>query len=226
MISGYVAHGHLLSALELLETMQLYGLMANRVILECLLRACDTIEYIEHGRLIYCQIITLGLELDRLICNTLADMYAKVGALDEAHKVFHELPCQDVQSWDALISRYVQHGHGVSALKLFDKMQEFGILPSKSTVLHILKACGGTGGYLDQGMLIHYHIIKNGLELDGIIGSTLLDLYARYSSIESAKRVFERLPNLDVVSWGAMISGYVYQGHGHSALELFDEMRR
>ncbi len=45
-------------------------------------------------------------------------------------------------------------------------------------------------------------------------------------SMEDAWRVFCKMPSQDVVTWTAMISGYVRCGQGQKALELYKRMQQ
>ncbi len=54
--------------------------------------------------------------------NSLVDMYAKCGSMDNACKVFNKMPSHDVVSWNALLGGYAMHGQGKTALKHFKLM--------------------------------------------------------------------------------------------------------
>ncbi|XP_059074052.1 pentatricopeptide repeat-containing protein At2g33680-like [Cryptomeria japonica] len=58
------------------------------------------------------------------------------------------------------------------------------------------------------------------------ISSALVDMYAKCGSMDDAEKAFRRLPRHDAVSWTAMIGGYVQNGFGVEALELFCTMRK
>lgn len=42
----------------------------------------------------------------------LGDMYSKCGCLEDAHKVFGQVPKRNTASLNAMLSRCAQHGHG------------------------------------------------------------------------------------------------------------------
>ena len=42
-------------------------------------------------------------------------------------EVFDNLQAQNIVTWNTLISRYVEHGHGDEALKLYERMQLEGV---------------------------------------------------------------------------------------------------
>ncbi|KAI5058928.1 hypothetical protein GOP47_0025247 [Adiantum capillus-veneris] len=226
MICAYVANDDLHIAFHLFDCMQLNGISPNNVVFESLLRACSTIKHIEHVKRLHCYMVILGLNNDPRTNFTLADVYAKVGIVDEAEKVFLELPSPNVQSWDAFMARNVEHGNDDFVLKLFNKMQEIGVVPDRSTILHLLKACEGAVGCLQKCMLLHHHILRHELDAELVIASALLDFYAKCGCIESAEKIFEGMPNPDVVAWGALIQGYVHRCHSCSALEAFEKMMR
>ncbi len=53
------------------------------------------------------------------VTNSLVDMYAKCGSIEDALKVFNKMPFHDVVSWNAMILGYVQFGQGQKPLELF-----------------------------------------------------------------------------------------------------------
>lgn len=76
------------------------------------------------------------------------------------------------------------------------------------------------------GRQIHSLIVKSPFESHIYVGSSLLDLYAKSGKIHEARLVFEDLPERDVVSCTAIISGYAQLGFDKEALDLFCELQR
>lgn len=210
--------------LELFDEMQQEGVQPSNVIFSCVLKACGSIGAIGHGRLNHDQIIRNGLASDVVIANTLVDMYARCGSLDEARKVFDELLSPDRVSWNAMISGYAQSGYGVAALKFFAKMQRDGMKPDQITFSCILKACGNMGTIV-KGRFIHEQIIRSELESGVVIGTGLIDMYATAGDLKEAHKVFDTLLNRNVVSWCAMIAGYAKHGNWMLAGQCLLEMQ-
>ena len=97
-------------------------------------------------------------------------------------------------------------------------MQDEGICPTVVTISCVLKACIIVGS-LEIVEEIHAEVRKQGLlQKDIVLGTTLLDMYAKCGALDKAREVFERLPGRDVVSWNALISGYDRHGLGEDAL--------
>ncbi|KAI3446449.1 hypothetical protein Pfo_003114 [Paulownia fortunei] len=78
----------------------------------------------------------------------------------------------------------------------------------------------------EYGHQIHSLIVKSPFEFHIYVGSSLLDLYAKAGRIHEARIVFEGLPERDVVSCTAIISGYAQLGLDKEALELFCTLQR
>lgn len=224
MISGFCEQDHGEEALHLFLQMQHEGLIPTHATFFCALKACAIIPTLEQGMLIHAQIIENGFELDVSIGNTLIDMYAKCASFRDSYKVFEKLPKRDVVTWTSMLANLASHGSGQEALKVFQKMQSEGVKPNQVTYLSILKVCSSMAA-LDEGRLIHAHILEYGFASVLVLGNTLLDMYAKCGSLNEARKVFDCLPNRDAVTWSAMISGYAQHEHNQEALQLFKEMQ-
>ncbi|KAJ7534639.1 hypothetical protein O6H91_13G104000 [Diphasiastrum complanatum] len=225
MIAGYAQQGLGKEALNLYEQMKQAGVQPTIVTYVVLLKACASIAALEQGKQLHLDIIQSGFELNVIVGSTLVDMYAKCGRIEDAHQVFSNMHEQDVVSWTAIITGYAQQGLGKEALDLYKQMKQEGVQPDTVTYLVLLKACASIPS-LEQGKQLHLDIIKSGFESDVIVGSTLVDMYAKCGHIEDARQVFNNMNERDVVSWNVMIAGYTQQGLGKEALTLLEQMRR
>ncbi|KAI5060776.1 hypothetical protein GOP47_0025196 [Adiantum capillus-veneris] len=227
LISGYARNGQNLDALSCFEQMESEGLFPDAVTYVCILKACGNMRAIGKGEKIHRAIANRRLlGTDTVINAAIIDMYTKCGALERAEYVLEELPSRDVLSWSALIAGYVHHGQGNQALICFSRMQSEGFSPNAMTFACILKACGIIGA-LDKGKQIHEAIAKGRfLENDVVLGSALVDMYAKCGALERAKQVLEGLPARDAYSWSALIAGYTQEGRGEQALNCFEQMQR
>lgn len=226
LIAGYAYHGHGEEALHYFDLMQLRGFTPNAITFICALKACGNIGALDTAQEIHAQVLKERLlEKHIMIANTLVDMYAKCGALERAQAVFDELRVRDIVSWNALLVGYSQHGHGEKAVNCFEQMQHGGQYPNAFTLACILKACGSIGA-LGKGQEVHAHIVRERLlDTDFVIGNALVDMYAKCGSLEKAQEVFDELPYQDIVSWTALIGGYVQHYHGEKAFSCFEKMQ-
>ncbi|KAH9291404.1 hypothetical protein KI387_043405, partial [Taxus chinensis] len=54
--------------------------------------------------------------------------------------------------------------------------------------------------------------------------SALLDMYAKCGSIHKACKLFDKMPQKNVVSWNTMIGGYAQNGFVEKVVEAFKQM--
>eukprot|EP01018_Ginkgo_biloba_P019525 Gb_02229 [translate_table: standard] len=224
MIAGYVQNGYATEALTLFNQMRESGMKFNLVTVVSVLPACAHLAALQQGKLIHAFIIQRGFESDVVIGTALIDMYAKCGCLKIARHLFDQLFRKNVVSWSAMITGYAQNGHANEALKLFNQMQGEDVKPDSVTIVSVLLACGQLAA-LQQGKCIYGYILRKGFESDVVVGTALMDTYAKCGSIEIARRLFDKMPKRNVVSWNAMIAGYAQNGQANEALTLFNQMQ-
>ncbi|KAL6316665.1 hypothetical protein AAG906_019576 [Vitis piasezkii] len=71
---------------------------------------------------------------------------------------------------------------------------------------------------------IHSHLLRRGCHADILLGTTLIDAYAKCGDLDSAQRVFDEIPLRDVAAWNAHC--WACSGSKSSeALALFHRMR-
>ncbi|KAF5179892.1 Pentatricopeptide repeat-containing protein, partial [Thalictrum thalictroides] len=77
---------------------------------------------------------------------------------------------------------------------------------------------------LKQGFQIHATATKMGFSVDLIMNNDLIDMYAKCRMITMAHLVFDNMPERNVVSWTALMTGYLSQGNAMASLSLFCKM--
>lgn len=61
--------------------------------------------------------------------------------------------------------------------------------------------------------------------LDRILGTALIDMYAKCGCVETACRVFDEMLDRDVFAFTSLISGLANHGHSATAIEMFTRMQ-
>ncbi|CBI24015.3 unnamed protein product, partial [Vitis vinifera] len=192
-----------------------------------LIRACCIDYAIEEGKQIHAHVLKFGFGADGFSLNNLIHMYVNFQSLEQARRVFDNMPQRDRNSvsWNAMIAAYVQSNRLHEAFALFDRMRLENVVLDKFVAASMLSACTGLGA-LEQGKWIHGYIEKSGIELDSKLATTVIDMYCKCGCLEKASEVFNELPQKGISSWNCMIGGLAMHGKGEAAIELFKEMER
>lgn len=88
----------------------------------------------------------------------------------------------------------------------------------------LLQECIHTGAYA-WGKKIHAHMVVVGFALNEYLKIKLLILYAKAGQLGTACILFDKLLQRSLISWNAMIAGYVQKGLGDMGLNLYFKMR-
>ena len=150
-------------------------------------------------------------------------MYAKCGSLLDAREVFNKMAEHTVITFSTMLSAYIQSGEVMEALNLFEQMRSMKLKPDKITFVSMLKGLAMIDD-LEEGKRIHDLIRRYGYESDKVVGSALLDMYAKCMSVENVQKVFDQLEEQDVVSWSSIIAAYAQCNLENQALICFGRM--
>eukprot|EP00250_Pteridium_aquilinum_P012707 c20888_g2_i1 orf=3-2270(-) len=223
MMLVYVQHGKSKMAIHLLEQMQREAIMPDRVTFITAITACDNPSALYKGRQIHSDIVENRFESDIVVGTALVSMYGKCGSLKDARTTFHLMAQQNVVTWNALIGVNFQSEAGGMAFHYFHQMQIEGVLPNRETYINFLGGCSSFEALTD-GMLAHAQLQGSGIDLDITLGNVLINMYGKCSSIDHARKMFERMAYWDVVSWTAMINVFAQHGEFWDAFRLFSNM--
>ncbi|XVF21126.1 hypothetical protein REPUB_Repub12eG0063800 [Reevesia pubescens] len=151
---------------------------------------------------------------------------AKSGEVKIAREIFEKMPNSDLVSWNTMINGYMKAGDIPSAsLEIFERILKEEFRPSHATLVSVISAVSGLAS-LGKGRWIHSYIVKNGIALDGVVGTVLIEMYSKCGSIDSALTVFQTISHKKLGHWTAIIVGLSIHGMAKHALKLLLEMCR
>ncbi|XP_034224055.1 pentatricopeptide repeat-containing protein At5g44230 isoform X2 [Prunus dulcis] len=94
--------------------------------------------------------------------------------------------------------------------------------PVSFTFSALFKACGDVLD-VNLGRQIHAQtILVGGFAADLYVGNTMIDMYVKCGFLDCGRKVFDEMPDRDVVSWTELIVAYTKIGDMGSARELFE----
>ncbi|KMZ65505.1 Pentatricopeptide repeat-containing protein [Zostera marina] len=200
-----------------------------------LLQSCNTFRALQQ---IHAQIITTlsSNQQDTILATKLISQYSQlhgISSLPFARRIFDGIKNKDVFLWNVMIRCYATFGHSSQATTLYDQMVQIGTRPNCHTYTFVLKACSSpaanTGGDFGRRKnAIHSRIFKCGLDSNLYVSNSLLSFYAKLGDLISARKLFDKITDKDLVTWNSMITSYrpgqSTDAQLHEALILFHRM--
>ena len=157
------------------------------------------------------------------VSNSLMNMYCKSGQFERALCIFQNLIDPDIVSWNTVLSGFQK---SEDALSFALRMNLSGIVFDPVSYTTLLAFCSDNEGFL-FGLQLHSLVTKFGFGCEVFVGNALISMYSRCGLLVEAQRVFDEMPNRDLVSWNAILSGYTQEGdHALDAIFAFIEMVR
>ena len=161
---------------------------------------------------------------DTISYNGLINGIAQVGNIEDAIQILSTMPSPNSSSWNSIITGFVNRNRAREALDMFSRMHSRNVQMDEFTFSIILNGIAGIAA-LTWGMLIHCCAIKCGVDTSVVVGSALIDMYSKCGQVKNAESIFHALPNRNLISWNAMISGYARNGDSAQVMELFESLK-
>ncbi|KAJ9169771.1 hypothetical protein P3X46_017925 [Hevea brasiliensis] len=149
---------------------------------------------------------------DVFVAPSVLNLYAKCGKMDEAKVVFDKMLKKDIVSLTTMIAGFLRSRRASEAIDGHSKMQKEGIQGDEVAIAGLIRACGGLG---DSKLVlsVHVHMVRREKALDNM---------SNWSSLHVSSG---KIPRKNVISWGALISGFAQNGFVGIALALLVEMQ-
>ncbi|KAJ3703784.1 hypothetical protein LUZ61_007489 [Rhynchospora tenuis] len=220
---------------DVLRLMDALKLPLDEELYLSLIKECTDARDATQAAIVHAHILSSHADpLPLLLVNRLMLMYAACGDIENAEKLFDEMPVKDSLSWAILISAYSElpDSH-YKALKLFAKMLS---QPNEGkyllhAIVSALRSCARSGN-LGFGLQIHALMIKQvGLPeaLASNLGSALVQFYCRVDCLDIALQVFDKmkrfhLETIGLSAWSGAITSCNQDGRFEEAILLFIQM--
>lgn len=170
-------------------------------------------------------VIRKGLDQSCYILTKLIRTLTKLGVPMDPYprRVIEPVQFRNPFLWTAVIRGYAIQGKFDEAISMYGCMRKEGITPLSFTFSALLKACGSLGD-LNLGRQFHAQTFQLRGFCIVYVGNTMIDMYVKCGSIDCAHKVFDEMPEKDVISWTDLISAYARVGNMETAVELFESL--
>ncbi|CAN0916888.1 Pentatricopeptide repeat-containing protein At4g21065 [Linum grandiflorum] len=139
------------------------------------------------------------------------------------HRIFSQLKTPNTFTWNAMIRGYAESQTPKPAIELYSSMHANSVEPDNYTLPFALKGVAKAVS-IRAGEGIHSIAVRNGFESLVFVQNSLVHMYASCGQHQSALKVFELMPERDVVTWNSVINGFALNGRPGEALSLYQKM--
>ncbi|XP_059445593.1 pentatricopeptide repeat-containing protein DOT4, chloroplastic-like [Corylus avellana] len=149
----------------------------------------------------------------------------KLGRIEDAEKLFDDMPDKDVVSYSIMIHGYAKNGFHRKSMGLYSHMRKLGLDPNSFTVVGVIVSTAGLRSSV-LGQSVHGLVVKTGLESDTIVVTAILDMYAKCGTMIDSYKVFKGLKSPGLISCNAVVAGFVHNKLFEEGLLLFNQFRK
>lgn len=122
-----------------------------------------------------------------------------------------------------MIRGYAESENPEPAIELYNRMHVNATEPDTHTYPFLLKAVSKVVN-VRVGEGIHSIVVRNGFESLVFVQNSLVHMYATCGHYENAYKLFELMPERDIIAWNTVINGFALNGKPIEALTLYKEM--
>uniref|UniRef100_A0ACD5VHN6 Uncharacterized protein n=1 Tax=Avena sativa TaxID=4498 RepID=A0ACD5VHN6_AVESA len=209
----------------LLVELRRRGITVDVSILASAVSFCAVKQSVRGGAQLHALLMKVGYDLSVLSGTSLISLYARCCQLENACRIFQNMPVKNTVSWTALISGYAQDNQIEPCLQVFQLMRQSACRPNDITFATIFSVCTNHA-LLALGKSVHGIELRMGFDLCVHVSNALISMYAKCGSIDEAQFIFARIACKDLVSWNSMIFGYSQHGLAEHCLSLLREMEQ
>ncbi|CAN4128003.1 unnamed protein product [Withania somnifera] len=187
-------------------------------ILDCVLKAL--------GKQVHGCLLKLGNCESMALSSYLIKFYWEFVYLGSADNVFDHVPHCNTVVWTARIGNMCKEEQFEGVISIFCEMVREGEKKNSFTFSSALKACGRLHDAGCCGQKVHATSVKVGLDMDGYVQCSLIDMYGKYGLLRDAMKVFNaREDKSNIACWNAMLMGCIQHGFGVEAMKVLYEMK-
>ncbi|XP_022149927.1 pentatricopeptide repeat-containing protein At5g56310-like isoform X2 [Momordica charantia] len=170
------------------------------------------------------QLILQNLHSSTAIAHHFINACHFLRLLDSALLFFTHFPNPHVFVFNSLIRAFSHSKIPHTPLSIYAHMNRNSILPNNYTFPFLLKSLSDFND-LVGGQSVHTHVVKWGFVSDVYVQNSLMDVYASCGRMGLCRKVFDEMPQRDVVSWTVLIMGYRGGLMFDDALVAFEHMQ-
>lgn len=198
--------------------------MSNGPLLQCidLLRGCKSLGHLKQ---VHAFASKTGLDADAHVAGQLILLSAVTfaDALDYARSLLLHFPSPDAFMYNTIIRGFSESAQAHHSIPTFNQMRNDSVPPDSFSFAFLLKAAANSKS-LCAGTQLHSLVVRHGLGAHLYVGTTLVSMYAECERAGSARKVFDEVPDRNVVTWNAVVTACFRSDDVEGAEAIFSAM--
>ncbi|KAM1887730.1 hypothetical protein ACFX13_045938 [Malus domestica] len=157
--------------------------------------------------------------------TAILDGVIKLDGVGNGRVVFDQMNERNEVAWTIMIVGYLSIGLICESFSLLEE-KVFGCFLKLNfvTLRSFLSACAQSRDRV-TGSWVHTYALKTmENEIDIMVGTALVDMYAKFGTVDTALKVFEQMHRWNEATWNALHSGLAMHGRGKLVLNMFPQM--
>ncbi|CAF0886287.1 unnamed protein product, partial [Rotaria sordida] len=159
---------------------------------------------------------------DNILLTSVTHMLMKFGDIQSAERVFHSIKEKNIINYGAMIKGYIENEMSEKALDLFEQIH---LKLDNVTYTIVFDACAQLANV--RAMKIGrklLHEMPDNYKNNNFISNSAIHMLMKFGDVQSAERVFHSIKKKDIISYNAMIKGYIENEMSEKALDLFEQI--
>lgn len=190
---------------------------------QTLITFLDNCKSMSELKQIHALLITFGVSKDSVSRILSFSALSVSGRIDYAYLVLSNLSNPTIFSWNAVIRGYSISKTPNKSFIVFVQMLRIGVSPDHLTYPFLAKASSRLLNR-ELGVAVHGHVLKTGYESDRFIANSFVHMYGSFADAVCARKLFDKMPTKNLVSWNSMLDCYAKCGDINSARKVFELM--
>ncbi|KAJ6826987.1 putative disease resistance proteinisoform X2 [Iris pallida] len=192
MISGLAQNCRPGEAFDLFREMLLSEVKPNGMTVAAVVSASADARSLKRGKELHSYAARTGCLASVLVGNSLVDMYAKCGRLEDAQRVFDGIAEKDVFTWNSMIGGYALAGYCGRAHELFSEMESFGVRRNAVT-WNVMISGHIQNGDEDRAMDLFRRMEEEGVRRNTASWNTLIAGSLQNGLVDRGLRIFRQM---------------------------------
>ncbi|MCO5566929.1 hypothetical protein L7F22_020612 [Adiantum nelumboides] len=219
LIGAYMQHKLHHEALFLFYQQQHQGVLPTRITYVSILDSCASQGITGETIQIFSRISGSEFKGNAIVQAAMLYIFGQVGSKECAWRLFSEMSERDSFAWNVVLA---SHPGCKGTIELYSRMLEEGMLPGEETFIRVISLCTDPTT-IALGKYMHACYIHSPINFRVAVGNAFISMYSRCAGLKDACRVFDSIPERNIVTWTTIVGAYVAHGQAMVAIRLFDQ---